>query len=419
MEETQTKKVIHDTEAIQKVIKTLNVVLEKAIRYKASDIHIEPGSNEISIRYRVDGRMVNVGKIDKSFYGFFISRIKVMAGMDISEKRIPQDGRMSLEIDENPFTFRVATLPSLHGENIVIRILDQSAIYKEVKDLGFPEDTMKRFTESYTRSNGIILVTGPTGSGKTTTLYAVLNELNDGERNIISIENPVEYELKGITQSQINTQTGMTFALGLRAMLRLDPDVLMVGEIRDAETAKVAIEAAMTGHLVLSTLHTNDASSAAIRMIEMGIEPFLVSNSMRAVLAQRLVRKLCEYCKEDYTVDPDIIDRIISYRPEHLKISTDPVVNKIWDIFDGKKAVQLCRPKGCVECNFLGFKGRKSVYELFSVDDDIEKLIVQKASSHEIRKAAYERGMRTLFEDGLRLVIQQETSIEEIFRALV
>jgi type II secretory ATPase GspE/PulE/Tfp pilus assembly ATPase PilB-like protein len=284
--------------------------------------------------------------------------------------------------------------------------------------LGFPEDILANFQKAYNVSNGIVLITGPTGSGKTTTLYAILNELNNGEKNIISIENPIEYELAGITQSQVNVQAGMTFDAGLKAMMRLDPDILMVGEIRDAETAKVATESAMTGHLVLSTTHTNDSTSAPSRLIEMGTEPFLIASTMRAILAQRLVRRLCDECKHEYTPDIDVLERILSYRPESLSTSPVERINKLWAaIANGE--VTFYKASGCEHCKNLGYSGRVPVYELFLPDEATAQLIVQKKNPSEIRRSAYANGMRTLLEDALEITLQGYTSIDEVFRVVV
>jgi len=411
--------IMENDKLASKAMDAFNLIIEKAIKYHASDIHFEPEQKIILIRFRVDGKMIEVGELPNELVGYLISRIKVISGMNISEKRIPQDGRMSMVVGDKPYTFRVASLPTMYGENIVMRILDQSSITRKVADLGFPQDILENFRQAYTRSNGIIFVTGPTGSGKTTTLYAVLNELNDGESNIISIEDPIEYELPGITQSQVNTAAGMTFHKGLRSMLRLDPDILMVGEIRDTETAKTAVEAAMTGHVVLSTLHTNDSTSAPTRLIEMGIEPFLISSTIRGILAQRLVRKLCPHCKEAYTLSSDVAKRILSYRPDNLTHSNDENIKQLWDLFKKNQQVRLYRNVGCDKCNNLGFKGRVPVYELMLMHEDIAQLIIKKSSSDAIRTAAYQNGMRTLLEDGLRLAIQGSTSIEEVFRVVV
>jgi len=389
----------------------LEIVEMNALKY-------EPEKNHITIRLRVDGQLVNIGNIDKPFMKFLVSRIKVMAKMDISENRIPQDGRMNMDLNGSAYAFRVATLPSMHGENIVIRILNQGSISKRIGQLGFPEDILSDFQKAYNVSNGIVLITGPTGSGKTTTLYAILNELNNGEKNIISIENPIEYELPGITQSQVNAQAGMTFDAGLRAMMRLDPDVLMVGEIRDAETAKVATESAMTGHLVLSTTHTNDSTSAPSRMIEMGTEPFLIASTMRAILAQRLVRKLCDECKYAYTPEVEILERILSYRPESLSVSNVDSINQLWSSIQNAD-VQFYKSSGCEHCKNLGYAGRVPVYELFLPNEETSQLIVQKKNATEVRKASYKHGMRTLLEDALELTIQGYTSIEEVFRVVV
>jgi len=400
-----------------KVVKTIDHILRKAVTFKASDIHIEPCKEYVMIRFRIDGQMVEIGKIESSFLPNIIARIKVTSGMDISERRVPQDGRMSMEINDILYNFRVATLPSMHGENIVLRILDQSAINRTIGDLGFPKDILESFSKSFHRSNGIVFVTGPTGSGKTTTLYAILNELNDGLKNIISIENPIEYELNGITQSQVDYATGLTFEKGIKAMLRLDPDILMVGEIRDKETAKVATESAMTGHLVLSTLHTNESTSAPERLTEMGIEPFLIANSMRSVLSQRLVRKLCPFCTETYKAPKELRERILSYKPKFLMESNNISSDYVWETIQSQE-LEFYRSHGCDSCNDLGYKGRFPVYELMVVDEEIAAEIVRRESSQELRQLAYKKGMRTLLEDGLKLALGGQTSVEEIFRVI-
>jgi type II secretory ATPase GspE/PulE/Tfp pilus assembly ATPase PilB-like protein len=410
--------ILADEQIIHRVTKLLNKIFSQAISKGASDIHIEPHKSFVMVRFRVDGQMVEIGKIENSLFKFFSSRMKIMSGLDISEKRIPQDGRMSLDIGNNKYAFRVATLPSLHGENIVIRILNESAATKAITDIGIPEDLLSEFKRAYTSPNGIIFVAGPTGSGKTTTLYAVLNELNDGKKNIISIENPIEYEMDGITQSQVSKGTGMTFDAGLRAMLRLDPDVLMVGEIRDAETAKIATEAAMTGHLVLSTIHTNDSTSAPSRLIDMGVQPFLLSSSIRGVLSQRLVKKLCPRCKQQYIPNNELIETITKYKPTHLTDNPNKTVKNLWEALENRSEIIFCKPHGCEECNNLGFKGRLPVYELLTIDDDLAQMIIQKESANEIRKVAYKKGMRTLFEHGLYQAFEGETSLEEIFRVI-
>jgi type IV pilus assembly protein PilB len=359
------------------IVRLSNMVISRAVTDGASDIHIEPQRVGLRIRYRIDGILHDAMTLPKKVQAPFLSRIKIMASMDIAEKRAPQDGRISLMMDGRQFDFRVSTLPAVFGEKIVLRVLDKSSIGVGLSKLGLLPKTMEAFEQLITRTYGIILVTGPTGSGKSTTLYSVLAKLNSGERNIVTIEDPVEYDLPGITQVGVNVKAGLTFANGLKTMLRQDPNIIMVGEIRDAETATIAIEAALTGHLVISTLHTNDAPGAISRLLDMGIEPFLISSSVAGVLAQRLLRVICPRCKAAYTPPPDAIRRL------GMNIDT------------GAK-VKFYRGKGCDACKQSGYKGRVGVYELMVMSDDLRELALARASAHRVKESAIGSGMKTL-----------------------
>jgi type IV pilus assembly protein PilB len=381
------------------VIKLANLIITRAVTEGASDIHIEPARDCVRVRFRIDGIMHEIMQIPKKVQPSLISRFKIMAEMDIATKRSPQDGRISAVIEGKPYDFRVSTLPSVFGEKVVLRILDKSAISIGLNKLGLLPETLEKFESLIARTYGIILVTGPTGSGKSTTLYSVLSKLNSGEKNILTIEDPVEYELPGLTQVQINPRAGLTFATGLRTMLRQDPDIIMVGEIRDAETATIATEAALTGHLVLSTLHTNDAPGALTRLIDMGIEPFLIASSVIGVMAQRLVRVVCPKCKEQYQPPRDALKR--------LGIEVEG---------DGK--ITFYRGRGCDYCRGNGYRGRVGVYELMLMNDQIRDLVLRKASAHVIKEAAIESGMKTLREDAIAKILLGQTTLEECLRVI-
>jgi len=381
------------------VIKLANLIISRGIQDGASDIHIEPQKDVVRVRLRIDGILHEVMQIPKKVQASLVSRFKILAEMDIATKRTPQDGRITAVIDGKQYDLRVSTLPSVFGEKIVLRVLDKSAISIGLHKLGLLPETLERFENLISRTYGIILVTGPTGSGKSTTLYSVLSKLNSGEKNILTIEDPVEYEVPGLTQVQINPRAGLTFAAGLRTMLRQDPDIAMVGEIRDAETATIATEAALTGHLVLSTLHTNDAPGALTRLLDMGIEPFLIASSVIGVMAQRLVRLVCPKCKEQYQPPRDAIKR--------LGIEVE-----------GDTKVTFYRGRGCDHCRGMGYKGRIGVYELLIVNDRIRDLVLQKASSHLIREAAIESGMKTLKEDAIAKILLGQTTLEECLRVI-
>ncbi|TAK94287.1 MAG: type II secretion system protein GspE [Aquabacterium sp.] len=362
------------------IIRMLNALLTQAAKDGASDIHIEPYERSSAVRFRVDGTLREVVQPNKALHAALISRLKIMAELDISEKRLPQDGRISLRIGGRAVDVRVSTLPSAHGERAVLRLLDKGDANKfTLESMGMSGDSLDRFKRLLRQPHGIVLVTGPTGSGKTTTLYAGLSTVDAQTTNVLTVEDPVEYELPGIGQTQVNARIDLTFAKALRAILRQDPDVIMIGEIRDLETAQIAVQASLTGHLVLATLHTNDAPSAVTRLTDMGIEPFLLSSSLLGVLAQRLVRKLCPHCKRE---------------DDHGK----------W------------HPVGCSECGMSGYKGRTGVYELMVADDDIRALIHEQASEAKLFERAQQAGMRTMRDDGDRLVAEGVTSLEEVLR---
>jgi type IV pilus assembly protein PilB len=383
------------------VVRLANMILSRGIQEKASDIHVEPSKDALRIRYRIDGILTDGMVLPKKAQASITSRVKIMADMDISEKRSPQDGRISAVIEGKPYDFRVSTLPAVFGEKIVLRVLDKSSISVGLHKLGLLPYTYEMFESMISRTYGIILVTGPTGSGKSTTLYSVLAKLNSGEKNILTIEDPVEYELAGITQSMVNVRAGMTFAAGLRSMLRQDPNIIMVGEMRDQETAMIAIEAALTGHLVLSTLHTNDAPGAVARLLDMGVESFLIASSICGVLAQRLLRMVCPKCKEQYSPPRDAIKR--------LGMNVD-ILNK--------GEVTFYRGRGCEHCKGSGYKGRVGVYELMPITDKVRELILARASSYAIREAAIEAGMRTLKDDAMEKILLGITTLEESLRVI-
>lgn len=377
------------------VIKLVNLLILKAVKDSASDIHINPEEKNVRIRYRIDGILHESSTLPKSLQAAVISRIKIMSEMNIAVKRSPQDGRFRIKIEGNQIDMRVSSFPSLHGENIVMRILDPSSILIGLKDLGFYPDNFEMINDLIKKPHGIILVTGPTGSGKTTTLYSALSSINSVDKNIITLEDPIEYQLEIIRQAQVNPKAGLTFASGLRSILRQDPDIVMVGEIRDKETAEISVQAALTGHLVFSTLHTNDAPGALTRLIDMGVEPFLVSSSVLAILAQRLVRKICGSCKEPFVPTPKIL--------ENLGLHSD-------------KNIIFYKGKGCKVCKNTGYKGRIGIYELLVMNESIRELVLAKGSSDAIRKVAQKAGMKTLMEDGIRKAIDGTTTLEEVIR---
>lgn len=384
------------------IVKLVNSIIAQAADDGASDIHFEPQMKDLSIRFRIDGVLQPIMSVPRRMLSGVISRVKIMADLDIAERRVPQDGRIGLMVGGRPIDMRVATLPTIYGEKIVMRLLDKSNVMLDLEDLGFSEKALKRFRGSFTKPYGAILVTGPTGSGKSTTLYAALNILNSTEKNVITVEDPVEYRLGGINQVQVNTRAGMTFAAALRSILRCDPDIVMIGEIRDRETAQIAVESALTGHLVLSTLHTNDAPGALSRLTEMGIEPFLSSSAVDCVLAQRLARRLCTVCKEPYTATREML-RKNDFPPE------------VWERDD----VVLHRAKGCPRCKNTGYKGRLGLYEVMIVSEAIRRLTVERKSADEISRVAKAEGMKSLRDDGIDKVLQGATSFEEIARVII
>ena len=390
----------HDLESMAgqtPIIRFVNLVIGQAIRDKASDIHFEPFEHEFKIRYRIDGALYEMAPPPPHLALPIGSRIKVLAGLNIAERRIPQDGRIKLTIGGRQVDLRVSTLPTQFGESIVLRVLDQSAVQLDISALGMPTDVYDGINEIIKRPNGIFIVTGPTGSGKTTTLYSALRVINTPDLKLLTAEDPVEYEIEGIMQVPVNHNVGLSFAAALRSFLRQDPDVIMLGEIRDLETAQIAIQAALTGHLVLSTLHTNDASGAVTRLVDMGVEPFLIASSLEAVLAQRLVRRICKSCRTAYEPPAVLLQQL----------GIDPVDIGNREFFYGK---------GCDHCSNSGYKGRMGVYEWLRMSEGVRDLVVSRASTLVIKQKALEQGMRTLRDDGLRAIFDGATSIEEIVK---
>jgi len=385
------------------VVKLVNGVMTRAVDEGASDIHFEPRAKDLLVRFRQDGVLRETMTIPKRMQAGILSRLKIMADLDIAERRIPQDGRIGLVVGGKPIDMRVASLPTVYGEKIVIRLLDRSNVMLRLEQLGFSETALARYTRSFTKPYGAILVTGPTGSGKSTTLYGTLNILNTPEKNIITVEDPVEYRLAGINQVQINPKAGLSFASGLRSILRCDPDIIMVGEIRDRETALIAVESALTGHLVLSTLHTNNAPGALSRLTEMGVEPFLTASAVDCVIAQRLVRRLCTQCREPYPTTREMLERL-GFREE---------------VCERYKEIVLYHAAGCARCNHTGYKGRIGIYEIMPVTEAIQRLIVERKSADELMRVAAAEGMVSLREDGLERCLQGMTSVEEISRVIV
>jgi len=378
------------------VIRLVNLMFSQAVRDNASDIHIEPYQNSLKIRQRLDGILYDMLSPPKHVQSALISRIKIMANLNIAEKRLPQDGRIELKVGNKDVDLRVSTLPTSFGERVVLRLLDKSSVLITLTELGMPDDRFIPFSQQIKAANGIVLVTGPTGSGKTTTLYAALTSINNTDINIITVEDPIEYRISGIGQVQVNPKIDLTFASGLRSIVRQDPDVILIGEIRDTETAEIAIQSALTGHLVFSTLHTNDAASAITRLIDMGVEPFLLSSSINAILAQRLVRIICPHCKEAYTPEKEAL----------LKLGIKP-----------DEPTQLAyRGKGCAKCHHTGYKGRCGIFELLLMDREMKHMILTTANADEIKEQAIKNGMITLRQDGAMKVLQGITTIEEVFR---
>ena len=379
------------------IIKLVNLMLSQAVKERASDIHIEPTQSRLNIRYRVDGILYDMLSPPKHIQSTLISRVKIMAQMNIAEKRLPQDGRIEIRIGDKNIDIRASTIPTAFGERVVLRLLDKTNILLRISDLGMPEERLKEFDRLIRSPYGIILVTGPTGSGKTTTLYAALSSINNTDINIITIEDPIEYQIEGIGQIQVNPKIDLTFANGLRSIVRQDPDVILVGEIRDLETAEIAIQSALTGHLVFSTLHTNDSASAVTRLIDMGIEPFLVTSSVIAILAQRLVRTICRDCKEEYSPDEESLNSI----------------GITLDMLAGRK---IYRGRGCPSCLNTGYRGRSGIFESMILSDTLRSLIIKTSDANAIKNMAVEEGMFTLRRDGAQKVLNGITTIEEVFR---
>jgi type IV pilus assembly protein PilB len=394
---------ITDAEDDAPVVRLVNSIISRGVEDGASDIHFEPQAQEMVVRFRVDGVLRNITSVPFRFANGVASRIKIMSDLDIAERRAPQDGRVGLNVGGRNLDLRVATLPTVYGEKIVIRVLDRRNVVMDLRDLGFAPDVLARFEECYRRPHGAVLVTGPTGSGKSTTLYGTLHQLNSVDKNIITVEDPVEYRLQGVNQVQVNPKAGLSFAAGLRSILRCDPDVVMIGEVRDRETAKIAVESALTGHLVLATLHTNDAAGALSRLSEMGVEAFLSASAVTGILAQRLARRLCQHCREPHMIPTQVMRDMVD---------ADRLPESLPD------RMQVYRAVGCPRCSGTGYKGRMGVYEMLVVSDAIAALIVEGASSELITRQAQREGMRTLREDGLMKVMRGETSIEELARAV-
>ncbi|HEX9977908.1 MAG TPA: ATPase, T2SS/T4P/T4SS family [Acidimicrobiia bacterium] len=381
------------------IVKLVNTLISRAVNERASDLHIEPGERDLRVRFRIDGVLHEIMNTPRSVSGAVVSRLKIMADLDIAERRVPQDGRVSLRVSGRPIDLRVATLPTIYGEKVVLRILDKDDAILDLAQLGFLPHSLARFSQSYNKPYGAILVTGPTGSGKTTTLYSALNVLNKPEKNLITVEDPVEYRLNGVTQVQVNRKAGLQFATVLKAILRSDPDIVLVGEVRDAETAKIAVEAALTGHLVLSTLHTNDSSSAFGRLVDMGVEPYLVSSALDSVLAQRLARHICERCKEPRIASREVVEQL-GFDPDEGPMT-------------------IYRAVGCKACSETGYRGRLAVTEVLLVSEEIQRLVVEHRPSDEVKRMAVEQGMRTLRQDGMDKVRLGLTTLEEVLRVVV
>ncbi|MCR4298763.1 MAG: type II secretion system ATPase GspE [Gallionella sp.] len=380
------------------IIRLVSLIISHALEARASDIHIEPFENRLIVRYRVDGVMHEVESPPRRFSAAVISRIKIMASLDIAERRLPQDGRIKLRIQGKEIDLRVSTVPTMHGESVVMRILDKSGTALDFATLGFDADVLQRFIEVLMLPHGILLVTGPTGSGKTTTLYTALDRLNNPDLKILTVEDPVEYQMEGINQIQVKPQIGLTFANALRSIVRQDPDVIMIGEIRDLETAQIAVQSALTGHMVLSTLHTNDSASTINRLLDMGMDDYLLTSTVNGILAQRLVRTLCLHCREAHAALPEVVEEMQLKR------------------FTGAGPVTLYRPVGCEQCGGTGYIGRLSIVELLVMSDTIRSLVMRHVTAGEIRQQAIAEGMQTMYENGLRKAVAGVTTIEEVLR---
>ena len=394
----------HDVERLKDlaseapVIRIVNQLISRAVQCRASDIHLEPFEHTLRVRYRIDGALQDVESPPNRYRAAIVSRVKIMARLNIAERRLPQDGRIKMVLRGTPIDFRVAITPTLHGESVVIRILDRASVALDLATLGMIGTDLKNYLSMLDRPHGILLATGPTGSGKTTTLYASLMRLHAPEKKIVTIEDPIEYQLEGINQIQVKPSIGLDFPNILRSVLRHDPDIIMVGEIRDVETAEIAVQAALTGHLVLSTLHTNNAASSITRLLDMGVQDFLLTSTLTGSVAQRLVRKLCGHCREPYVAIPELISQLGLRR------------------YSRASQITLHRPKGCPECNGTGFHGRTSIFETLAVTDTIRRLILQRAESHKLQHAAIREGMRTMYDDGMRKALSGVTTIEEVLQ---
>ena len=402
LKSTETVANLSSADADAPIVRYVNSLIEQAIESRASDLHLEPGEGDMRVRFRVDGVLHEVDTVPHGVEAALASRLKIMASIDITERRVPQNGRITVRLNQRNVDLRVATMPTVWGEKIVLRVLDTKGLDLDLRKLGFTDDNYARFSASFRKPHGMVLVTGPTGSGKSTSLYATLREISTPQVNIITVEDPVEYRLPGINQVQVHAKAGLTFPAILPAILRSDPDVVMIGEIRDRATAQLAIEAALTGHLVLSTMHTNDAPSSSTRLIEMGIEPFLVGAALDSVLAQRLARRLCEWCKQAYVPEPEEISP--TRWPSEAGIAPP---EKLW------------RPVGCRNCANTGFQGRMAVTEVMVVTEEIELLTLARAPASELRKVAISQGMTTLRQDGLLKVTAGDTTLDEVIRVTV
>ncbi len=401
MEDLPTDQAAMETELVDEdspVVRLVNQLIQQAVQTRASDIHFDPQEDNLRVRFRIDGVLRTERTLPRHMSGIVSARLKIMANLNIAERRIPQDGRMKLDVNMKEIDIRVSTLPTVYGEKVVLRLLDLSQAINDIDRLGFNKRNHKLFKDMIERPSGLVLITGPTGSGKTSTLYAGLHHLNSEEVNIITVEDPVEYQLDGINQVQVNPAAGMTFAKGLRAILRQDPNIVMVGEIRDLETAEIAIRAALTGHLVLSTLHTNDAASTITRLVDMGIHPFLVASALTGVVSQRLVRRVCNECKRE--VEPTEHERTLLMRR-------------------GLKPQKLVKGEGCGSCNMTGYRGRLAIHEVLLVDDGLRRLILENRPAKEYRYHAVKNGMILLIDDGLLKVLQEQTTIDEVLRVAV
>lgn len=400
LEEISDEEVDHlkDLASEAPVIRLVNLLIQRAVEQHASDIHIEPFEGQLKVRYRIDGVLKEVESPSKQFAAAIISRIKIMAKLDIAERRLPQDGRIRTRMQGVDFDMRISTIPTMHGESVVIRLLNQESVVLNFESLGFSRDVQNELEEVLKLPHGMVLITGPTGSGKTTSLYTALNMLNEPNRKIITVEDPIEYQLEGINQIQAKSSIGLTFASALRSIVRQDPDVIMVGEMRDLETAEICIKSALTGHLVLSTLHTNDAASSITRLIEMRVEDYLLTSTLNAVIAQRLVRVLCEHCKQTQPISQKLIDEC---EKNHIVVNDQS---------------QFCVAEGCAECGGTGYSGRICIVEVLRLNEDIKKKILERVDAGELQRYAVEHGMQTMYQDGLTKVLQGLTTLEEVTR---